>query len=72
MSTLWTLIPFLLFLGIIGIYQVRQSARRRRRDARTETVYRSLTHTVNGMHIRTYGRPSTDLEKTFPEINDTK
>lgn len=69
---MWTLIPYLLLLAIITVFQIRHSRRRSRMTKSCDSIYSSLSRSMNGLHIRTYGRPSTDLEKTFPEIATNK
>ncbi len=72
MSYLWTTIPFLIFLGLIVRYEILHRRRDNKTHAETERYIRPLAKTTGRMYEKQYGRPSTKLEETFPEIRSAK
>lgn len=71
-SYLWTLIPFLIFLAIIVRFELRHRRREAQLAIETDRYMRPVARTTGRMFEKQYGRPSTDMEKTFPEIKNAK
>lgn len=72
MSFLWTLVPFLMFLGVILRYESKHRRRERKLAQETERYMRPLARTTGRMYQKQYGRASTDIESAFPEIRAAK
>lgn len=70
-SWLLTMIPFLFFIGIIVLFEIR--AKRREKKLRSQADgFTVLAKTAEKLFEYRYGRPSTDLENAFPEIRSPK
>jgi len=74
MSYAWllTLIPFLLFVGFLVRFEIKFRKRENSLHEETEKFMRPLAKVTGRMFERRFGRPSTDIEQTFPEIREAK
>lgn len=74
MSHIWllTLIPFLIFVGFLVKFEIKSRKKENNLHQETERYMRPLAKTTGRLFEKQYGRPSTDIEKAFPEIRGAK
>lgn len=75
MSQLWwllTLIPFLIFIGLIVRFEIKSRKRESNLHQETERFMIPLAKTTGRIFEKRFGRPCTDIEKAFPEIGTIK
>lgn len=71
---LWllTLIPFLVFVGFLVRFEIKFRRRDNNLHQDTERFMRPIAKTAGQLFEKQYGRPSTDIERAFPEIREAK
>jgi hypothetical protein len=72
MTYLWTSIPFAIFFIVIVWFEAKHKKREKKIDEQTAAYVRPIARVTNSLHQKTYGRPSTEIEQTFPEIKASK
>lgn len=72
MSYFWTVIPFLIFLAFIVRHEIKHKKSDRSLRKETDRYMRPVARTTSRMFEKQYGRPSVELESTFPDIKNAK
>lgn len=72
MSYLWTTVPFLLFMIVIVWFEKRHKKKESVLHKETDRYLRPVARTTSRMFEKQYGRSSTEMENTFPDIKDPK
>ncbi len=72
MNYLWTIIPFLIFMAFIVRHEIRHKKTENVLRKETDKYMRPVARTTSRLFEKQYGRPSTEMEDTFPDIKSAK
>jgi hypothetical protein len=72
----WDLIAsisvFVVFMAVIVVLEIRTDRRNKRMMDESDKCVIPAAKKTDELHIAKYGRPSTELQKVFPEIKVAK
>ena len=71
-SLILSVLPLISLLGVFVYYEVRNEKKRKILDTEAHDSIKPVAKIADDLHKKKYGRPSSELVQTFPDLKAIK